>query len=550
MKQFFIVLTMVLTFVANSSLAQLVDRIPDNQQNNLLGSTFSVTRCNTYTLPWGVTVTTSGSYTYTYRVSGGRDSVVTANVTINYSKTTTINIAVCNTQLPYNFGGTLLNSSGQYTRRLTTTAGCDSTIVLNLVVSSTKPTALVSTISCALVTNGCGGRVFRYTASTVTNAAAYAWTLPASLGGVSGVILDSGDVNFSRVIRVRYISSNAALSTDQIRVRAYSGCGTAGTKTQTLTHVAVLPPAAPASVTMTRISDVCGARIYRYTAPALVAQTANNSPATGWRWTMPTGTVGSTGVLVAGTLTSQSIDIRYSSNAAATSTEIIRVCYNSSCGLGTNRSQQLSNTAKTIPSAPAGVSKTLISDVCGARVFRYTVTAVTGADGYSWLIPTSLGNITGVTIVGGDTANSTFVDLKFRSNLWSLSTDKIRVRSFNTCGYSLYAGFLLRIDAKTGCPSSSTKNNVVKDLNQKEFNLSAYPNPSNNEFNITVQSLSQYKKMNLTIRDVQGRLLRSFEIKNNELLQTGAELKAGIYFLEAFDGDIKKTIRLIKSSDE
>jgi len=549
MKQIFIALTMTLILVTNLAYSQLVDKTSDNQLSNLLGSTFSVTRCNSYTLPWGVTVTTSGTYTYTYRVSGGRDSVVTANVTINYSKTTTLNVAVCNTQLPYNFGGTLINTSGQYTRRLTTTAGCDSTIVLNLVVSTSTPTALVSTISSALVSNGCGGRVFRYTASSVTNAAAYAWTLPTSLGGVSGVIMDSGDVNFSRIIRVKYISSNAALSTDQIKVRAYSGCGTAGTKTQTLTHVKVLPPTAPASVTIARISDVCGARIYRYTAPALVGQTANNAPATGWRWTMPTGTLGSTGVLVAGTLTSQSIDIRYSSNAAASSTDIIRVCYNSSCGLGTNKSQQLNNTAKTIPPAPAGVSKTLISDVCGARVFRFTVTPVTGADGYSWLIPTSLGNITGVTIVGGDTANSTFVDLRFRSNLWSLSTDKIRVRSFNTCGYSLYAGFLLRIDAKTGCPSSSTKNNMISDLNQKEFNLSAYPNPSSNEFNITLQSLSHYKKMNLNIRDVQGRLLKSVEMKNNDVLQTGAELKSGVYFLEAYDGEIKKTIRLIKSSD-
>ena len=323
MKQHFLCVVLALLSITQSTSAQ---------------TSFSVTRCNSYTLPWGVTVTTSGSYTYTYRVSGGRDSVVTANVTINYSKTTTLNVAVCNTQLPYNFGGTLINTSGQYTRRLTTTAGCDSTIVLNLAVSSTTPTALVSTVSSALVTNGCGGRVFRYTASAVTNATAYAWTLPSSLGGVSGVVVDSGDVNFSRVIRVRYISSNAALSTDQIRVRAYSGCGTAGTRSQTLTHVAVLPPAAPTAVTITRISDDCGARVYRYTAPALVTQTANNAPATGWRWTMPTGTVGSTGVLVAGTLTSQSIDIRYSSNAAASSSDIIRVCYNSSCGLGTNRS--------------------------------------------------------------------------------------------------------------------------------------------------------------------------------------------------------------------
>ena len=544
MKQFFIVTTMLSLFVNNGAHAQLADRTPENQQNTLLGSTFSVTRCNSYTLPWGTTVTSSGSYTYTYVLSGGRDSVVTANVTINYSKTTTLNVAVCNTQLPYNFGGTLISASGQYTRRLTTTAGCDSNIILNLAVSTTYPTALATSITATLVTNGCGGRVFRYTASAVTNATAYAWTLPPSLGGASGVVMDSGDVNFSRVIKVRYSSSNATLSTDQIKVRAYSGCGTAGTKTQTLTHVAVLPPAAPASVTMTRISDLCGARVYRYSAPSLVGQTANNAPATGWRWTMPTGTVGSTGVLVAGTLSSQTIDIMYSSNAAATSTDIIKVCYNSSCGLGSNKSQQLNNVAKTIPSAPVGISKTLISDVCGARVFRFTVTAVSSADGYSWLIPTTLGNITGVTIVGGDTANSSYVDLKFRSNLWSLSTEKIYVRCFNSCGYSFYTGFLLRIDAKTGCPSSTTKNNFTA-FNDTNLDLDIFPNPTNDFFNIKLNGLKKDKVL-LNIKDAGGRVLISSYINNGEIQPKGRELKSGLYFIEAIQGDTRKTIKLIK----
>lgn len=535
---------MLSLFVNKGAQAQLADRTPENQQNSLLGSTFSVTRCNSYTLPWGTTVTTSGSYSYTYRVSGGRDSVVTANVTINYSKTTTLNVAVCNTQLPYNFGGTLISASGQYTRRLTTTAGCDSTIILNLAVSTTYPTALVTSITPALVTNGCGGRVFRYTASAVTNATAYAWTLPASLGGVSGVLIDSGDVNFSRIIRVKYMSSNAAVSTDQIKVRAYSGCGTAGTKTQTLTHVAVLPPAAPASVTMTRISDVCSARIYRYTAPALVGQTASNAPATGWRWTMPTGNVGSTGVLVAGTLTSQTIDIKYTSNAAATSTDIIKVCFNSSCGLGTNKSQQLNNTLKTKPSAPVGVSKTQISDECGERVFKFTVTPVTGAEGYSWLIPTSLGNIPGVTIEDGDTANSNFVELKFRSNLWSLSTEKIYVRCFNTCGYSFYTGFLLRIDAKAGCPSSTTKNNFTA-FNDTNLDLDIFPNPTNDFFNIKLNGLKKDKVL-LNIKDAGGRVLISSYINNGEIQPKGRELKSGLYFIEAIQGDTRKTIKLIK----
>jgi len=539
MKQTLVVVLALLCVNQHAS-AQASQKAIDNQQNTLLGSTFSVTRCNSYTLPWGVTVTTSGSYTYTYIVSGGRDSVVTANVTINYSKTTNLNVAVCNTQLPYNFGGTLINASGQYTRRLTTTAGCDSTIILNLVVSTTSPTALVSTITPALVTNICGGRVFRYTASAVTNAAAYAWTLPASLGGVSGVTIDSGDVNFSRIIRVKYMSSNAALSTDQIKVRAYSGCGTAAIKSQTLSHAAVLPPAAPGSITITRISDVCGARIYRYTAPALVQQTASNAPATGWRWTMPTGTLGSTGVLVAGTLTAQSIDIKYSSNAAATTTDIIKVCYNSTCGLGTNKSQQLNNTLKTKPATPAGVSKTLVTDVCGGRVFRFTAAAVTDADGYSWIIPTSLCNIPGVTIVGGDTANSISIDLKFKSNLWSLSTDKIYVRAFNTCGYSLYSGFLLRIDTKTGCPSSSTRIGL-----EKEPQINVFPNPSRHNFQIGTQN-GMNKNVLVAIKDAQGRLMYTGNVNSNDILKIGSAWNAGVYFLEVYDGELRKTIRLVK----
>ena len=544
MKQIFIVLTMTLFLVTNLAYSQLANKTTDNQLSNLLGSTFSVTCCNSYTLPWGVTVTTSGTYTHTYIVSGGRDSVVTANVTINYSKTTNLNVAICNTQLPYNFGGTLINASGQYTRRLTTTAGCDSTIILNLVVSTTTPTALVSTITSALVTNGCGGRVFRYTASAVTNAAAYAWTLPASLGGVSGVMIDSGDVNFSRVIRVKYMSSNAALNTDQIKVRAYSGCGTAGTKTQTLTHVAVLPPAAPTSITITRISDDCGARVYRYIAPALVQQTANNAPTTGWRWTMPTGTLGSTGVLVAGTLTAQSIDIKYSSNAASTSTDIIKVCYNSSCGLGTNKSQQLSNTAKTIPSVPTGVTRNLVSDVCGARVYRYTVVPVTGADGYAWLTPSTMGGVTGVTLVGGNLTNSNFVDLQFRYNGASLSTDKIYVRAFNTCGYSLYNGLLLQVYAKSSCPTSTSKSNTQQ-VDGVSLSLNIFPNPSKGLFTIKMLSAQSDKSL-LNIKDVEGRILSSKIVDKGEAVTLGDELKAGVYFLEVIDGEKRKIERLIK----
>jgi hypothetical protein len=263
---------------------------------------------------------------------------------------------------------------------------------------------------------------------------------------------------------------------------------------------------------------------------------------------MPSGTVGSTGMLVAGTLTAQSIDIQYSSNAAATSADLIKVCYSSSCGFSTNKLQQLNNRVLTIPSKPVSVSKTLISDVCGARVFRYTVYPVTGADGYLWIPPSTLGGISGVTVVGIDTANSSYIDLKFRSNLYSLYSasylEVIKVRAFNTCGSSDYGSFMLRIEAKTGCPSSTTKN--IEESNVKgNSTFYVFPNPTHDIFNINMSSYNKDKVL-LNIKDASGRLLSTGYIDNNRPVSRGAELKAGIYFIEAIQGEIKKTIKIVK----
>ena len=106
-------------------------------------------------------------------------------------------------------------------------------------------------------------------------------------------------------------------------------------------------PLAPTSIGIKQVSNVCGNRIYRYTAPLLPAATANNVAASGYQWTMPTGPVGSTGVLDSGSLTSRIIRIRYSSNSAAGSTDSIRVAYTSSCGNSSHKAIRLSNVRRT-----------------------------------------------------------------------------------------------------------------------------------------------------------------------------------------------------------
>ncbi|HNQ61986.1 MAG TPA: SprB repeat-containing protein, partial [Bacteroidia bacterium] len=89
-----------------------------------IGSSYDVTQCDSYSLPWGGTVTSSGSYSHTYTSTNGCDSVVTANVTIDSGTTSTSTADECDS---YTWNGTTYTMSGTYTYSTTNAAGCDST---------------------------------------------------------------------------------------------------------------------------------------------------------------------------------------------------------------------------------------------------------------------------------------------------------------------------------------------------------------------------------------------------------------------------------------
>jgi hypothetical protein len=114
-----------------------------------------------------------------------------------------------------------------------------------------------------------------------------------------------------------------------------------------LSNALLAAPAAPSAIAIAQVSDVCGARKYRYSAPNLPTATATAGPADGWLWTMPTGLVGSTGSIDSGSLTSQRLVIVYTSNAAAVAGDSIRVRFTSACGNSAIKAQKLSNLLKT-----------------------------------------------------------------------------------------------------------------------------------------------------------------------------------------------------------
>ena len=92
-----------------------------------------VTACDSYY--WALkdtTITTSGAYTYVTANAAGCDSVITLNVTINYSNTGEETVTACDS---YTWQGNTYTTSGDYQATLTNVAGCDSVATLHLTVN-------------------------------------------------------------------------------------------------------------------------------------------------------------------------------------------------------------------------------------------------------------------------------------------------------------------------------------------------------------------------------------------------------------------------------
>ena len=91
----------------------------------------SIVECDNYT--WhGTTYTASVEMVDTLTAINGCDSVVTLNLTINYSTTTTVTDTAENS---YTWNGTTYTESGTYQWQGVTTEGCDSTVTLILVIN-------------------------------------------------------------------------------------------------------------------------------------------------------------------------------------------------------------------------------------------------------------------------------------------------------------------------------------------------------------------------------------------------------------------------------
>ncbi|MCW3090359.1 MAG: hypothetical protein JWP81_1428, partial [Ferruginibacter sp.] len=87
----------------------------------------------------------AGSYNDTLVDAGGCNTITTLLLTVKASSTSTTNVSVCPSQLPYSWNGNSYNGAGSYNRTLVNAAGCDSVATLNLIVkAATTSTTNVS----------------------------------------------------------------------------------------------------------------------------------------------------------------------------------------------------------------------------------------------------------------------------------------------------------------------------------------------------------------------------------------------------------------------
>ncbi|MBV6441722.1 MAG: PKD domain-containing protein [Haliscomenobacteraceae bacterium CHB4] len=124
---------------------------------------------------------TTGTYNASYVTMNGCDSTVILNLTVLDTFETTLNATICAGET-YEAGGTEFDSTGFYTIVVSALNGCDSAILLNLIVLDTFETILSATI--------CAGEAYEAGGASFDSTGIYTVIVPAVNGCDSTVILN------------------------------------------------------------------------------------------------------------------------------------------------------------------------------------------------------------------------------------------------------------------------------------------------------------------------------------------------------------------------
>ena len=186
----------------------------------------------------------------------------------------------------------------------------------------------------------------------------------------------------------------------------------------------------------------------------------------------------------------------------------------------------------------------------GLRIGNYTGSGIglgTGGDQVNIYNATS--NIPEASVVFGASPTTTFATF---DNSAGLNSTTNAVSSLSVVGVN---GAFVAVNSATeiGSPgvfliSNPNLNTNDTSINSNDFRLVAFPNPTNSDFQLNLFN-GNLEKVTIRIFDMTGRLLESNILNSIDInsKKLGANLPSGLYNVLVSQGDLSKSIRVIKN---
>ncbi|MBK8872639.1 MAG: VCBS repeat-containing protein [Bacteroidetes bacterium] len=368
-------------------------------------------------------------------------------------------------------------------------------------IAPAKPNAIQAIGGNSMV---CPGETKTYFVAAVSGATSYTWFPP-----VGGVIVSGQGTNS---IVVNYTSAFTA--GDSLKVVAHKGCATSIHRS---TIIRRNSPAIPGLISGINFG-LCNMNNVPYSIPIYPGVTYN------WNITNASGSVISSGQ------GSNAIVVNYSPTFVSGN---LTVTANNACGISNARVLNV----KATPATPQSITGP--SSVCILQQgVPYSITPLASTNAYVWTVPSGARISDGTTLstsaIFTTTSPNVFVNFK-------TTPGKVIVKGVNACGNGAARNLVVAFTCREGS---------LNDISSSEWSVSIYPNPSSDDFLVTLSDFDFTDGNSIPaidVIDVLGRKIITESFSDNEYRLSGAALNPGIYTAIITIGDEVKSVKIVKA---
>ena len=83
-------------------------------------------------------------------------------------------------------------------------------------------------------------------------------------------------------------------------------------------------------------------------------------------------------------------------------------------------------------------------------------------------------------------------------------------------------------------------------VSKTDVTVQAFPNPSANEFTLSLNGFNHNEKLSVIVTDMMGRRVAQYESIASQQLRIGKQLQSGTYHVQLVQGAVRKTVTLVK----